>query len=71
MEKLNPVRRQFPCNKSAQENEKQNNYTSVVIFWSENYFLRKRTHFSLYFFLFNLDVYMSPNKCPMREENIY
>ena len=32
MEKLNPIRRQFPCNKSAQENEKQNNYLSVVIF---------------------------------------
>ena len=71
MEKLNPVRRQFPCNKSAQENEKQNNYTSVVIFWGENYFLGKRTHFSLYFFPFQYynmesrcnDVYMSPNKC--------
>ena len=32
MEKLNPVRRQFPCNKSAQKNEKQNNYASAVIF---------------------------------------
>ena len=32
MEKLNPIRRQFPCNKSAQENEKQNSYLSVVIF---------------------------------------
>ena len=34
MEKLNPVRRQFPYDKSAQDNEKQNNYASVVIFWS-------------------------------------
>ena len=32
MEKLKPVRRQFQCDKSAQENEKQNTYTSVVIF---------------------------------------
>ena len=32
MEKLNPVRRQFPCNKSAQENQKQNTYASAVIF---------------------------------------
>ena len=32
MKQLNLVRRQFPCHKSAQENEKQNNYVSVVIF---------------------------------------
>ena len=34
MEKLNPVRRKFPCKKmkSAQENKEQNTYTSVVIF---------------------------------------
>ena len=32
MEKLNLVRRQFPCNKSARENEKYNIYTSVIIF---------------------------------------
>ena len=34
MEKLNPVRRKFPCKKmkSAQENEKQSTYASVVIF---------------------------------------
>ena len=34
MEKWNPVRRCVPCNKFAQENEKQNTYASVVIFWS-------------------------------------
>ena len=34
MEKLNPVRRQFSWNKSAEENEKQKNYASVVMFWS-------------------------------------
>ena len=36
MEKLNPVRRKYPCKKmkSAQEYEKQNTYTSVVIFWN-------------------------------------
>ena len=28
-----PVKRHFPCNKSAQEIEKKNIYTSVVIFW--------------------------------------
>ena len=32
MEKLNPVRRQIPYNKSHQENEKQNTYASIVIF---------------------------------------
>ena len=32
MEKLNPVRRQFSCNKSAQENEKQNTYTGLAVF---------------------------------------
>ena len=32
MENLNLVQRHFPYNKSAQENEKQNTYTSVVIF---------------------------------------
>ena len=30
MEKLNPVRRQCPCNQSAQENEKQSTCTSAV-----------------------------------------
>ena len=34
MEKLNLVSRKFPCKKmkSVEENEKQNTYTSVVIF---------------------------------------
>ena len=32
MEKLNPVRKQFRYNKSAEEDEKQNSYTSVVKF---------------------------------------
>ena len=34
MQNLNPVRKRFPCNKYAQDNEKQNSYASVVIFWS-------------------------------------
>ena len=34
MKKLNPVKRQFQYNKSVQEDEKQNTYTNVVIFWS-------------------------------------
>ena len=33
MEKLNPVKRQFPCNnKSAQENKTQKTYASVIIY---------------------------------------
>ena len=34
MEKLNPVRRKFPCKKikSAQENENQNTYANAVRF---------------------------------------
>ena len=32
MEKLNLFRRQFPCNKSVQENGKESNSANVVIF---------------------------------------
>lgn len=32
MEKLNPIRTQFPCNKFVQKNEKQNIYAFVAIF---------------------------------------
>ena len=79
MEKLNLVRRQCPCNKSTQENEKQNTYTSVVIPEAKTVFLEKGRSFFLYtVFLFNLiiwksmctAVYMSPHKFTMREENI-
>ena len=35
MKKLNQVRRQFACNKSVQENERENTYTSVVMLCSE------------------------------------
>ena len=38
MEKLNPVRRQFPCNKSAQENEKQN-----IFFFCQGFLSRTLT----------------------------
>ena len=35
MKKLNQVRRQFACNKSVQENERENTYTNVVMLCSE------------------------------------
>ena len=58
MEKLNLVRRQCPCNKSTQENEKQNTYTSVVIPEAKTVFLEKGRSFFLYtVFLFNLIIW--------------
>ena len=79
---LNLVRRQFPYNKSQQDNEKQKNYTSEVIFLE-----RGCSFFCTFFFLFSLiiwspralkhgdiilnsmtEVYMSPNKCTYATE---
>ena len=71
VEKLNLVRRQFPCNKSAQENEKQNTYKSVVK-------KEDAAFFFILFFLFSLIIW-SPRalqstfhemNVPMWEEKI-
>ena len=57
MEKLNPVRRQFPCNKSMQEHGKQNTYREDTVFFLDIVFPFQ----SYYMESMRTAIYISPN----------